>query len=101
MHDEKGSGNGDSPAAFIKGDPEASSLPESFSSEDLALKLREYLSTDPGSEIVLLTESIVEQLKYRFLPELGESIRVTGFFDFSESKSSGPCEFVTRVIEDI
>jgi hypothetical protein len=79
LHDQKGTGGGDSPAGLIKDTPEFHGLPKTAPAAEIAARLREYLTTDQDSEIVLLTESVIGQDRYRFTPEMGESIRDSMF----------------------
>ena len=64
----------DAPCGLIFDVPDAHGLPANPNGEQVAEVLRSYLKKDDHAEVVLLTQTTVQQEKYRFAPEYGESL---------------------------
>ena len=64
----------DSPCGLIFDIPDAHGLPSKPDGDQVAQVLRSYLKEDDRAEVVLLTQTTIEQERYRFTPEYGESL---------------------------
>ena len=82
LNDRRGSSQSanDSPCGLVFAVPEAPGLPPNPDAEQVAIVLRSYLNKDTDAEIVLLTQATIEEERYRFTPEHGESLDMNWVF---------------------